>query len=203
MKKIFVLLLACAMLFSAFAEEYLPKRYPLNENGEAVIDDVVFYHEDADIGLNRVFYEIFVGSFSDSNGDGIGDLRGIINRMDYLNDGNPASGTSLGVEGIWLTPIFESPSYHKYDVTDFYKVDPAFGTMEDLKELIDLCHERNVKIILDLPITRPLKTGGLKTSSIPTCSTIPGMLITTSTPGKRWTRKRPRAGILPVGRTET
>ena len=62
-------------------------------------------------GLNpennsRVFYEIFVGSFSDSNGDGIGDLRGIINRLDYLNDGNPASETSLGVEGIWLTPIF-------------------------------------------------------------------------------------------------
>ena len=152
MKKIFVLLLACAMLFSAFAEEYLPKRYPLNENGEAVIDDVAFYHEDADIGLNRVFYEIFVGSFSDSDGDGIGDLRGIINRMDYLNDGNPASGTSLGVQGIWLTPIFESPSYHKYDVTDFYRVDPAFGTMEDLKELIGLCHERDVKIILDLPI---------------------------------------------------
>lgn len=134
------------------AEEYLPKRYPLNENGEAVIDDVAFYHEDADIGLNRVFYEIFVGSFSDSNGDGIGDLRGIINRMDYLNDGNPKSGTSLGVEGLWLTPIFESPSYHKYDVTDFYKIDPAFGTMEDLKELIALCHERDVKIILDLPI---------------------------------------------------
>ena len=54
----------------------------------------------------RVFYEIFVGSFSDSNGDGTGDLKGIINRMDYLNDGDPNSGKSLGVEGIWLTPIF-------------------------------------------------------------------------------------------------
>ena len=81
----------------------------------------------------RVFYEIFVGSFSDSNGDGIGDLRGIINRMDYLNDGDPNSGKSLGVEGLWLTPIFQSPSYHKYDVTDFYTVDPSFGTVEDLK----------------------------------------------------------------------
>ncbi|WP_276629009.1 alpha-amylase family glycosyl hydrolase, partial [Eubacterium pyruvativorans] len=69
---------------------------------------------------SRVFYEIFVGSFSDSNGDGVGDLRGIINRMDYLNDGDPASGKSLGIEGIWLTPIFLSPSYHKYDVTDYY-----------------------------------------------------------------------------------
>ncbi len=108
-------------------------------------------------GLNmennsRVFYEIFVGSFSDSNGDGIGDLRGIINRMDYLNDGEPASENSLGIEGIWLTPIFLSPSYHKYDVTDYYRIDPAFGTEEDLRELIDLCHERDVKLILDLPL---------------------------------------------------
>ena len=99
-----------------------------------------------------MFYEIFVGSFSDSDGDGVGDLRGIINRMDYLNDGDPASGLSLGVEGIWLTPVFQSPSYHKYDVTDYYTVDPQFGTEDDLKELIDLCHARNVKLILDLPI---------------------------------------------------
>ncbi len=101
---------------------------------------------------SRVFYEIFVGSFSDSNGDGIGDLRGIINRMDYLNDGDPQSGKSLGVEGIWLTPVFLSSSYHKYDVTDYYQIDPAFGTEEDLKELTALCHERDVKLILDLPL---------------------------------------------------
>ena len=101
---------------------------------------------------SRVFYEIFVGSFSDSDGDGIGDLRGVINRMDYLNDGDPASGKSLGVEGIWLTPVFASSTYHKYDVTDFYRIDPAFGTLEDLQELIALCHERDVKLILDLPL---------------------------------------------------
>ena len=101
---------------------------------------------------DRVFYQIFVGSFSDSNDDGIGDLRGIINRFDYLNDGDDQSGLSLGVEGIWLTPIFKSPSYHKYDVADYYQIDPQFGTMEDLKELIDLCHSRNVQLILDLPI---------------------------------------------------
>ncbi len=109
------------------------------------------FYEGWDVKDNhRVFYEIFVGSFSDSDGDGIGDLRGIINRMDYLNDGNPASGKSLGVEGIWLTPVFLSPSYHKYDVTDYYQIDPAFGTAEDLQELISLCHERDVKLILDL-----------------------------------------------------
>ena len=99
---------------------------------------------------NRVFYEIFVGSFSDSDGDGTGDLRGVINRMDYLNDG--ASGKGLGIEGIWLTPVFASPTYHKYDVTDYYAIDPRFGTMEDLEELIAACHARGVKLILDLPL---------------------------------------------------
>ncbi len=100
----------------------------------------------------RVFYQIFVGSFSDSDGDGTGDLKGIINRMDYLNDGNVNSGESLGVQGLWLSPVFASPSYHKYDTTSYYRIDPAFGTEEDLKELLDICHERNVKVILDLVI---------------------------------------------------
>ena len=100
----------------------------------------------------RTFYQIFVGSFSDSNQDGIGDLRGVINRFDYLNDGDINSGESLGVQGIWLSPIFTSPSYHKYDTTTYYEIDPKFGTMEDLKELIALCEERNVKLILDLVI---------------------------------------------------
>lgn len=100
----------------------------------------------------RTFYQIFVGSFSDSNNDGIGDIRGIINRMDYLNDGNIHSGKSLGVQGIWLSPIFTSPSYHKYDAKDYYQIDWRFGTEADLKELIALCHERNVKVILDLAI---------------------------------------------------
>ena len=101
---------------------------------------------------SRVFYHIFVGSFSDSNGDGIGDLRGIINRLDYLNDGDPASGKSLGIEGIWLSPIFRSPSYHKYDTTDYYTVDSDFGTMDDLKELASECEKRGIKLILDLVI---------------------------------------------------
>ncbi len=118
---------------------------------EAIIDDAGVV-EEANQSNARVFYQIFVGAFSDSDGDGIGDLRGIINRLDYLNDGDDNSGLSLGVEGIWLTPIFVSPSYHKYDVTNYYKVDPQFGTEEDLKELIALCHERNIKVILDLVV---------------------------------------------------
>lgn len=98
----------------------------------------------------RVFYQVFVGSFSDSNGDGTGDLRGLINRLDYLNDGDINSGKSLGIQGIWLSPIFSSPSYHKYDARDYRQIDKSFGSMEDLQELIDECHKRNVKVILDL-----------------------------------------------------
>lgn len=126
-------------------------RYLLSDKGEAVINDVAGDPYEATGDDNaRVFYHIFVGSFSDSNGDGVGDLRGIINRFDYLNDGDPDSGLSLGVEGIWLSPVFESPTYHKYDTTDYYKIDESFGTMDDLRELVALCHERNVKLILDL-----------------------------------------------------
>lgn len=159
MKRILSLLLASLLFFGTAQAQRLSrdpnryvKQYPLHESGEAIVNDVPFYSDGATSDGNRVFYEIFVSSFSDSNGDGIGDLRGIINRMDYLNDGDPTSGLSLGVEGIWLTPIYASPSYHKYDVADFYQVDPDFGTLEDLKELIALCHERDVKLILDLPI---------------------------------------------------
>ena len=130
MKRFLCMLLAMLLFCSAALAEFDLdiKLYPLSENGEAIINDVTFREgwQQADDN-NRVFYEIFVGSFSDSNGDGIGDLRGIINRMDYLNDGDPASGLSLGVEGIWLTPIFKSPSYHKYDVEDYYQVDPSLA----------------------------------------------------------------------------
>ncbi len=154
MKRLCCFLAALFLLVPAcLAEDFdLPVQYPLNGNGEAAVNDVDFSRYAPVQDNNRVFYEIFVGSFSDSNGDGVGDLRGIINRMDYLNDGDPLSGVSLGVEGIWLTPIFSSPTYHKYDVTDFYSVDPSFGTLDDLKELISLCHERDIKLILDLPI---------------------------------------------------
>ncbi len=154
MKKFLCCLLSLLMAAGCcFAEEDLfIKQYPLSDGGECIVNDIPFLTAPAPDDNNRVFYEIFVGSFSDSNGDGTGDLRGIIDRMDYLNDGDPDSGLSLGVEGIWLTPVFLSPSYHKYDVTDYYTIDPQFGTMEDLKELIDLCHQRDVKLILDLPI---------------------------------------------------
>lgn len=144
---------SAAPVTEAPAETEAPRSGPyLLQNGECVVDDVDRSAAAETADNARVFYEIFVGSFSDSDGDGLGDLRGIINRMDYLNDGDPASGLSLGVEGLWLTPIFRSRSYHKYNVADYYEIDPGFGTQADLEELIDLCHARNVKLILDLPI---------------------------------------------------
>ncbi len=127
-------------------------RYEIDQSrNEAIVNDAGVIAA-ANNGNARVYYQIFVGSFSDSDGDGTGDLRGIINRFDYLNDGDDNSGLSLGVEGIWLSPIFKSPSYHKYDVADYYMVDPKFGTEDDLRELIALCHSRNVQIIIDLPL---------------------------------------------------
>lgn len=97
----------------------------------------------------RNYYEIFVGSFYDSDGDGKGDLKGVIEKLDYLNDGNPTTDTDLGVDGIWLMPIHESPTYHKYDVTDYYSIDDAYGTIDDMKELIAECHKRGINIIID------------------------------------------------------
>ena len=128
-----VMLISAVMLTGCGKKELPPMVDPIDDN-------------------YRPFYQIFVGSFSDSNGDGIGDLRGIINRMDYLNDGNINSGKSLGVQGIWLSPIFSSPTYRKYDASDYYKIDWRFGEESDLVELVELCHERNVKLILDLAI---------------------------------------------------
>ena len=126
--------------------------YLLSERGEAILDEPWFSEARRAEGNARVFYEIFVGSFSDSDGDGTGDIRGIIDRLDYLNDGDPASGQSLGAEGLWLTPIFPSFSYHKYDANDYCAVDEAFGSVEDVEELAEQCHRRGMKLILDLPI---------------------------------------------------
>ena len=97
-----------------------------------------------------VMYEIFVRSFQDSDGDGIGDLQGIIQRLDYLNDGDPKTETDLGITLLWLMPISPSPSYHGYDVTDYRSVNPDYGTAEDLKTLVEEADKRGIKILLDL-----------------------------------------------------
>lgn len=99
---------------------------------------------------DTVFYELFVRSFYDSDGDGIGDFKGIIEKLDYLNDGDPETTTDLGVTGIWLMPIFPSPSYHGYDVTDYYDVNPNYGTLDDFKALVAEAHKHGIRIIIDM-----------------------------------------------------
>jgi glycosidase len=99
---------------------------------------------------DRVFYEVFVRSFRDSDGDGIGDLQGLIDRLDYLNDGDHLTDVDLGVTGIWLMPVAESPSYHGYDVVDYRQVERDYGTNADLIRLIDEAHRRDMVVIVDL-----------------------------------------------------
>ena len=96
-----------------------------------------------------VCYEVFVRSFYDSDGDGIGDLRGLTARLDYINDGNPASTHSLGANCIWLMPIDKSMSYHGYDVVDYYHVDPGYGTDDDFRNLVTEAHKRGIHVIVD------------------------------------------------------
>ncbi|WP_129409425.1 alpha-amylase family glycosyl hydrolase [Marinitoga lauensis] len=90
------------------------------------------------------FYELFVRSFYDSNNDGIGDIKGIVAKLDYLKE--------LGVEGIWLLPVMQSAAFHGYTIIDFYSINPSYGTIEDFKELVKEAHKREIKIVLDIPI---------------------------------------------------
>jgi alpha-amylase len=105
-----------------------------------------------DVGwwTDAVVYEVFVRSFADSDGDGIGDLRGLTDRLDYLNDGDPATSTDLGVTALWLMPVAASPSYHGYDVVDYLTIEPDYGTNEDFRQLVTEAEARGIRIIVDL-----------------------------------------------------
>ncbi|WP_400190427.1 alpha-amylase family glycosyl hydrolase [Hymenobacter sp. B81] len=99
---------------------------------------------------DAVFYEVFVRSFYDSNGDGRGDFAGLMQKLDYLNDGNPTTSTDLGVTALWLMPMMESPSYHGYDVTNYKATEPDYGSMADFEALLAAAHARGIKVIVDL-----------------------------------------------------
>ena len=92
----------------------------------------------------RNYYEIFVYSFYDSNQDGIGDLNGVTQKLDYIRD--------MGFNGIWLMPVMQSPTYHKYDVADYYSIDREYGTNEDFRKLLKECHKRGIRVLMDFVI---------------------------------------------------
>ena len=92
-----------------------------------------------------VVYQIYPRSFQDSNGDGIGDIRGITSRMDYLKE--------LGVDVIWLSPVYESPNDDNgYDISNYQAIMKEFGTMEDFEEMLQIAHEKGIKLVMDLVV---------------------------------------------------
>lgn len=139
--KVFSILLLIAILAGCIASTPAPTATPLPTVEPSVTPDPYAGTDGFRWWNDAVFYEIFVRSFRDSDGDGIGDFNGIIEKLDYLE--------GLGIKGIWLMPIHPSPSYHGYDVTDYYAVNPDYGTMEDFKRLLEEAHHRDIRIIID------------------------------------------------------
>ena len=124
-RRILALLLIAAMVLSGCAAEKEPEIVPVDDK-------------------YRNYYEIFVYSYADANGDGIGDFKGLESKLPYIAD--------MGFNGIWLMPIMPSPSYHKYGVTDYYNVDPQYGTLEDFRSMLAKAHELGIDIIIDLVV---------------------------------------------------
>ena len=138
-KRLLCLLLVCALL--AGCNMTAPDSSGAALNTQQKVEQIAQLGQSPDDNY-RTWYEIFVYSFCDSDGDGIGDLQGVISRLDYLQE--------LGINGIWLMPIHPSSSYHKYNVEDYYAIDPAYGTLEDFDALIAACNERDIHVIIDL-----------------------------------------------------
>lgn len=138
MKRFLAMLLVVASIVSLCACGMTPEEKAYNEEVENAIGIYPKWAE------TTVFYEIFVRSFADSNGDGIGDFKGIEENLDYLEE--------LGVGAIWLMPMMESTTYHGYDVVDYYAPNPDYGTMEDFDSLVAACHERDIKVIIDFVV---------------------------------------------------
>ena len=135
-KSLIAILLSASMLVSACSYS---KSEVSEEDG--VTQMTVLNASLPRVASSNAAYEIFVGSYCDSDGDGVGDIPGITSKLNYIS--------GMGFDMIWLTPVCTSPSYHKYDVADYYMIDPSFGTIEDFDTLIAECHDRDMKVIID------------------------------------------------------
>jgi hypothetical protein len=146
------------------------------------------YEFDPDVapGASKAYYEIFVRSFADSDDDQIGDFQGLTDKVPYLNE--------LGVGGVWLMPIHPSPTYHGYDVEDYYAINEDFGTLADFEEFVDTAHDANIDVIIDLVInhtsyTHPCLSKERKISALPISAPL--------------TRRIKPTGTISTGRAES
>jgi len=139
--KVFSILLFIAILTGCVTSTPAPTDTPIPTVAPTATPDPYAGTDGFRWWNDTVFYELFVRSFRDSDGDGIGDFNGIIEKLDYLEE--------LGIKGLWLMPINPSPSYHGYHVTDYYDVNSDYGTMDDFKRLLDEAHKHDIKIIID------------------------------------------------------
>lgn len=149
---------------SVVSEENATETNEIADDSDSVANETeestegILVLEDSENGINvqtiddkyRTFYEVFVYSFADSDGNGIGDFKGLTEKLDYISDGDDKTDEDLGANGIWLMPIMQSTTYHKYDVVDYYSIDTEYGTMDDFKAFMQECNERDIHVIIDL-----------------------------------------------------
>ena len=147
-KKILSLMLVLAIAVTSLTACQQEKKEPLKDEGTKIEENAWSYDYYQELNVvddnYRNYYEIFVYSFCDSNGDGIGDLQGVISKLDYIK--------YMGFNGIWFMPIMPSTTYHKYDVTNYTAIDPQYGTMEDFDKLVEECHARGINVVIDFVI---------------------------------------------------
>jgi len=139
------------LIFLLLLSACTPKVEPVTRK---TVDELEVLLKDADASAFTqavsTAYSLFPIAWADSDGDNKGDLKGIISKLDYLNDNDPSTTTDLGIDAVWFNPIYPSDTYHKYDINDYKAIDPSFGTLEDFKTLVSEMHKRGIKIILDM-----------------------------------------------------
>lgn len=145
-KKTFLVVLSFIFMFLLSSCDLIKKTSETGTTTKKKVSEERIYDKDLNIVNDnyRNYYEIFVWSYADSDGDGIGDFNGITSKLDYIKD--------MGFNGIWLMPINSATSYHKYDVVNYYTVDQQFGTLAEFVNLVNKCHEKGIKLIMDLVV---------------------------------------------------